>query len=136
MTGKPWPVDLQNPFGRGRVARLEVSDTAVTTSGNYARYAEIDGRRYSHIIDPRTGRPAEAAASVTILAPEAMTADIWATALGVLGLDGFALLPEGVEALIVIGDEHNYRVYCTPGCRGLLVEPLPRQLSVWDSAGP
>ena len=77
--------------------RLDVGG-AVCTSGDYARFSEIEGRRVSHIVDPRTGRPADAVASVTVVAPDAMTADVWATALSVLGEDGLDRLPDGVEA--------------------------------------
>lgn len=129
--GKRWPVDVQNPFGPGRLATLEIPASAVATSGNYARYVEIGGRRYSHIIDPRSGRPAQAAAGVTVIAPEAMTADVWATALSVLGPEGFALLPEDVEALAVTGDEHACQIVCTRGCRAVMTEPVPRGVRVW-----
>jgi len=126
-----WPVDVKSPFGSGRLAQLRIPGGAVATSGNYARYAQIAGKRYSHIIDPRTGRPAEAAQSATVVAPSAMAADIWATALSVLGREGLSRLPENVEALIVVGSENDCQVICTAGMRDLLDEPLPEQLTVW-----
>jgi thiamine biosynthesis lipoprotein len=58
--GGRWRVEIKNPFGGGPLAHLRVGDAAVCTSGNYARFVEIEGRRYSHIIDPRSGRPAGA----------------------------------------------------------------------------
>ncbi len=95
-------VVVRHPRGEGawRTIRL-AGDRAICTSGDYARWVEIGGRRYGHVIDPRTGRPAEQAASVSVLAGDAMTADIWATTLTVLGDDGLALLPEGLEALVL-----------------------------------
>ncbi len=114
-TGEPWTIDVQDPFGNGKLGTLVVTDMAVCTSGNYRRYFEADGRRHSHIIDPRTGLPAEAACSVTVLAPDALTADIWATALSVLGPEGLDHLPKGVEAMVISGDESDHRVLMTHG---------------------
>jgi thiamine biosynthesis lipoprotein len=132
VTSELWPVDVQNPFGAGHLVELKIPGRAVATSGNYARFAEIQGRRYSHIIDPRSGRPTQAAAGVTVIAPEAMTADVWATALSVLGPEGFAALPEGVEAMIVTGDEHDFQLHATAGFRELMVEPVPQGIKVWN----
>ena len=67
-----------------RVLRLD--DAAVATSGDRWHRFDQDGRRYAHTIDPRTGAPvADAAASVTVVATDAMQADAWATALTVMG---------------------------------------------------
>jgi len=123
-SGDRWPVDVQNPFGNGVLLRLRIPGGAVCTSGAYARYVEIEGKRYSHILDPRTARPADAARSVTVVAPTAVTADVWATALSVLGVEGFSRLPEGVEALIVEGNKDSPRLRCTRGFGDLLEEPL------------
>ncbi len=70
-----------------------MTDTSVATSGDYRNYFEHDGRRYSHTIDPRTGRPvAHNLAAVTVVHPSAAYADAMATALLVLGPeDGLAL---------------------------------------------
>ncbi len=115
-----WPVDIRDPFRPGTIGALLVGDAAVCTSGNYARFAVIEGKRYSHIIDPRTGSPAEAAPSVTVVAPTAMAADMWATALSVLGREGLPLLPAGMEALLVLGTPEEPRIVCTPGAVELL----------------
>ena len=75
---------VQDPFDTSEGARfgtLALTDLAVCTSGNYRRFAEIGGKRYSHIIDPRTARPVDLAPSVTVVAPTAAVADGWATAL-------------------------------------------------------
>jgi len=65
---RPWRVALESPRGDGLLATLELNDgEAVGTSGDYRRYYEIDGRRYSHIIDPRTGFPVQGVESVTVL---------------------------------------------------------------------
>jgi len=88
--------------------------------GNYARFVTIEGKRYSHIIDPRTGWPADGVPSVTVVSASTMTADIWATALSVLGPEGLALLPEETGALIVTGSGEDYQLIFTPGFREML----------------
>jgi thiamine biosynthesis lipoprotein len=112
--GTPWRVGIQNPGGvRGEYAGiLELSNHGETismvTSGVYERYAEIDGRRYHHILSPREGRPAETGLlSVTIIAPLSMDADTLSTAVFVLGYEaGKALVEslEDVEALFILED--------------------------------
>lgn len=111
--GRPyWIVGIQDPcqagsFGPNAIAMtLRLPDKAVATSGHYYRFQQIQGRSFSHIIDPRTGCPSQALASVTVVAPDATTADAFSTAISVLGLDqGLALarsLPE-VAAIIISG---------------------------------
>ena len=70
LGGGPWRVGVQDPRNpEGIVATLDLADRSVSTSGNYERFVEIQGRRYSHIVDPRTGRTAESVPSVTVIAP-------------------------------------------------------------------
>lgn len=93
--GDAWRIGVEQPTlvqGQGRTA-LALTDIAMATSGDYRNYYERDGVRYSHTIDPRTGRPIKhRLASVTVLAETAAEADAWATALNVLGPDeGMAL---------------------------------------------
>jgi len=87
---------------------LVLSNAAVATSGDLWQFVEIGGRRYSHIIDPRTGQPLEQRSSVTVIAPDGMTADGLASALSVLGPEkGLALADAvpGVAALIVFASD-------------------------------
>ncbi len=113
--GKTWPLGVKDPRGQGKLATLRLRDEAVCTSGDYERFIEIAGKRYHHIIDPRTGRPADAVPSVTVVAADAMTADVWATALSVLGPEGLRRLPEGVEAMVVVGTADDRRIFCSRG---------------------
>ena len=95
--GTPWRVAIERPgpflsaatFGAASpapLATLELSDRAVATSGDYRNFFEVDGHRYSHSIDPRTGWPvAHNLVSVTVLHESAALADAWATALTILG---------------------------------------------------
>jgi len=120
---RPWIVAIRSPFEDSPWAEIELDEGAVCSSGDYARSIEIDGRRFSHIIDPRTGWPAEEIHSVTVVAPDAATADAWATALSILGVSGFDLLPatDDLHAMIVTGGPDDYQVSATPGFRRLLV---------------
>ncbi|WP_069384775.1 FAD:protein FMN transferase [Halomonas caseinilytica] len=85
---EPWRIGVEVPRnGRPQAEHvLPLEDTSVATSGDYRNYFEADGRRYSHTIDPRTGRPIQhRLASVTIIDPSNARADAWATAMTVLG---------------------------------------------------
>ncbi|MFP4354353.1 MAG: FAD:protein FMN transferase [Phycisphaerae bacterium] len=133
--GQAWRIALQDPFQPNNpdamLCRLAITDAAVCTSGNYQRAYQIGQIRYSHIIDPRDPRRKEAdqfPASVTVIAPTAMVADAWATALSVLGREeGMALLEkvEGVEALLVYGDPDDTQSYTTPGFNQYLLKNPP-----------
>jgi len=102
---RDWRVGIRDPRGQGVLASLEVSgDESVFTSGNYERYFEWDGKRYHHIIDPRTGYPADDVLSVTVLHESGAVADAAATALFVAGREDWPRIAAGmgVEAVMVI----------------------------------
>ena len=79
--GKPWQVAIRDPRQKGRVfGVMDLRDQAAATSGDYEQFFEIDGKRYTHIIDPKTGYPAEdGAVAATIVSSSAATADALAT---------------------------------------------------------
>lgn len=84
-SGDPWRIGVESPLGGLRQV-LPLTDMAAATSGDYRNFREIGGQRFSHILNPRTGRPVEhPPASVCVLHPSAMTADGLATAMMVLG---------------------------------------------------
>ncbi|MGB2179769.1 MAG: FAD:protein FMN transferase [Porticoccaceae bacterium] len=85
--GQPWRIALEQPQLFAAVDRvIEISDSAIATSGDYRNYFEKDGVRYSHTIDPRTGMPIRhKLASVSVIAESCAEADAWATALSVMG---------------------------------------------------
>ena len=87
LDGKPWKIGVNNPFETGETIEvLEFStDKAVTTSGNYEKYAEFDGKRYSHIINPRTGIPASGLTSVTVIGENAEMCNGFSTSIMVMG---------------------------------------------------
>lgn len=121
--GGDWSVGIRSPVENRAWGQIRLFDGAVCTSGDYARYVEVEGQRYSEIVDPRTGRPVDLVASVTVVAEDAMTADGWATALSVLGTEGLRLLPrgEGIEALVVSVDDSGAHIaQASAGFAGLL----------------
>ncbi len=86
----PWRIAIEQPNSSERAVAVTINliDIGVATSGDYRNYFESNGRRYSHIIDPRTGYPvAHDLVSVTVVHPSCMIADAWATALTVLGAE-------------------------------------------------
>lgn len=109
---RPWHIGIRNPRGEGVFASLETSgDESVFTSGDYERFFNIDGKRYHHIIDPRTGYPTNKSRSVTIIHNEAATADAAATALFIAGPEQWHEIAQamGIKYVMLIasnGDVH------------------------------
>jgi thiamine biosynthesis lipoprotein len=126
-TEQPWSVGIRHPRGDGLLDTLHVSDVAVCTSGDYERRTDAG----HHIVDPRTGAPANDIASVTVIAPSAMVADTLATAAFVLGpVDGMSLLERhGVQGLIVTPELERFSTSDMPGARhsDSLVRDVARQ---------
>jgi len=122
--GEKWAVGIEAPLVNARrphtVVRL--SDTAVATSGDYRNYFEVDGTRYSHTIDSRTGKPVtHSLASVTVIAELGFRADALATALLVMGpIDGMELATrEGVAALFLLRTNAGIEERSTPAFQEL-----------------
>ncbi len=125
--GRPWRVGVRHPFVEGLIEKIELSGKAVATSGLQQRFFEIDGQRYSHIIDPRAGRPAAEAPCVTVIADDGMTADAWATAFSVLSVaEGQRLITEGkapaMEVMWITGNAESPQITRTPGFAKYVVE--------------
>ena len=91
---RPWRVGIQDPRNPSAfMTSLSVTDSALTTSGDYEKFFVFNGKRYHHLLDPQTGFPAMGCQSVTILCPTAMMADAMATAVFILGPEkGMALI--------------------------------------------
>jgi thiamine biosynthesis lipoprotein len=118
----PFRIGIRDPFGGDELyGVLNLDSGAVVTSGNYERYYEIDGHRYCHIFDPRTGRPVEGMLSVTVCAPRGIDADAYATAIFVMGLEvgsRFVERQDDLEAVIIAGSGPADVVeYVSPGLR-------------------
>ena len=132
-TGQPWRIALRHPRQEGYLGTIELpADLAVATSGDYQRYFEADGRRYHHLMDPATGRPAMSTMSVTVVGPSAVDADALSTALFVLGPErglALALTLPGLEALFV---DAAGKITMTPGMAAWFV---PAGASAANSGG-
>lgn len=103
--GQPWTIGIADPANKTAIKGwLQISNMAVVTSGNYEKFVVIDGKRYGHIIHPKTGFPVSGVESVTIVCPDAELADALATAVFIMGeREGLALINrlKNVEGLIV-----------------------------------
>lgn len=123
--GAPWRIGIEKPLDGARAIReiVPLRNRAMSTSGDYRQFYVLDGKRLSHTMDPRTGRPiGHGLASVTVIHDECMMADAWATALDVLGpAEGLALAgAEGLAALLVSrGAGGAFEERATPAFRAL-----------------
>ena len=119
---RSWTVGIQHPRSSGKIfLELQLTDKAVDTSGDYEKYFMLDGKRYSHIIDPRTGYPiGDGTVSASVIAGDSTTADILATALCVLGAEGLNIIDinRGEDAVIVIKKDGKMTSVMTTGLTG------------------
>lgn len=111
--GRPWMVGVRDPRQRDKQAVvIPLSDTAISTSGDYERFfIDEDGERVHHILSPSTGRPVGEVQSVTIIGEDAMTTDALSTAVFVLGAKrGLELIDtlEGIDAVIIDGNRRMH----------------------------
>ncbi|MFP4643819.1 MAG: FAD:protein FMN transferase [Spirochaetales bacterium] len=118
--GTRWRIGIQHPSGNRQqiLSIINSSDEAVVTSGPYERYFEQDGKRYHHILDPRTGAPSDnGLVSTTVVGPDAIGADVLSTAAFVMGLpEGYELIEEREDYEAVFADDED-NVYATSGIR-------------------
>lgn len=118
--GRPWKIGIKNPRAKDDdndiMATVELSDMAISTSGDYERFFISEGTRYHHIIDPRTGLPAGECRSVTVIAKEGIFTDAFATGVFVLGPEaGMKVLKKmGFDGIIV---DSRGNIHTTPGIR-------------------
>lgn len=107
--GEAWTIGIADPDQKERpFASLKLTNTSVATSGNYEKYVMIDGKKYSHTIDPRSGYPVRGIKSVTIICANAEIADAMATPVMVMGLKaGINLINQlrGIACIVI--DENN-----------------------------
>ncbi len=108
-TGKPWNIGIINPALPSTVfSCIDLHDMAIATSGNYEKYVVIDGKKYSHTIDPRTGFPVHGICSVSIISPNAELCDALATPVMVMGVkQGLHLINQINQVAAVVIDDHN-----------------------------
>jgi thiamine biosynthesis lipoprotein len=100
---RPWTVGVRDPRNASALlATIELGDESVATSGDYEHFAERDGQRYHHLLDPRTGAPASMCQSVTVIAPKGALADALATGLFVLGHQGLDRVASFARAFALV----------------------------------
>ena len=102
--GSPWRIAVQHPREHEKTLTvLELTDTFISTSGDYERFTIVDKKRYHHIIDPRTGRPSKGVISATIIGDRGVVVDPLTTAVFILGPEkGMALVRKlGYDAIMV-----------------------------------
>lgn len=127
--GRPWRVELRDPFG-GRLGGVELRDgEALFSTGNYNKFRQSQaGARLGHILDPRTAQPARGAASVVVLHPDPVLADVAASALFVAGPSGFERLARRLRlgCALMLTDENELLVTTAMAARAtLLRDPVP-----------
>lgn len=116
--GKPWVVGVRDPRRDGTIAvKIPLENEAISTSGDYERYFEEEGRRYHHIIQPTTGEPANGVHSATIVGPDAVITDALSTSVFVMGVDQglrlIATLPD-YEGIVI---DAEGRMFYSDGLR-------------------
>ena len=116
--GSPWTIGIVNPNVANQIfSYMAVTDMAVATSGNYEKYILVNGKKYSHTIDPRTGLPVTGIKSVTIVAPNAELADAMATPVMIMGIKaGLHMINQinNIEAILI---DDNDKIYSSNNIR-------------------
>lgn len=122
----PWRVAIQKPTDRENAVQavVDINGHGISTSGSYRNYYELDGRRISHVIDPRTGAPIQHnLVSVTVIAPTALEADGWDTGLMVLGLEKAKAVvqQQGLAVYMIYKQGDTFRSWMSPQFTPFLV---------------
>ena len=110
--GQKWTIGVANPDApNAAFSYMEISNKAVATSGNYEKFVTINGKKYSHTIDPKTGLPITGIKSVTIIASNAEFADAMATPIAVMGIKAGLFLIDQIPDLYCIIIDDNNKIY-------------------------
>lgn len=119
-----WKVAIRDPFAPDKIRSwVRIRDAALSTSGTYERFVEIAGTRRGHLMDPRTGRPSEASASVSVVAPSATESDVLTKPLFLLGPDeGIARAARLGRAVLIVSPDHAKAEAATADWSKLVVE--------------
>ena len=134
---RPWRIGIRQPRGEGVLASLELGgDESVFTSGDYERFYIYQGRRYHHILDPRSGLPARGVSSVTVIHRDATLADAAATALFVAGPQGWQDTARrmGIEYVMLVDDKGEVRM--TPAMAARIHFETAQKPRISISEGP
>lgn len=116
--GKKWTIGVADPDSpNAAFSYMEISNMAVATSGNYEKFVTINGKKYSHTIDPKTGLPITGIKSVTIIASNAEFADAMATPIAVMGIRAGLYLIDQIPDLYCIIIDDNNKIYTSKNIR-------------------
>ncbi len=125
--GIAWTIGIEDPTMEttgNPIRKVKLEDRALATSGNYRNYYEVDGQRYAHTISPFSGYPIQTKIlSTTVVAHDCMTADGWATAFMVMGLDSAVsktLKNDQIESFLIYDDQGELKTYTSPGLTELI----------------
>lgn len=110
--GKPWTVGIADPDNSKQpFSYMNITDMAVATSGNYEKFVVINGKKYSHTINPKTGMPVSGVKSVTIFCPNAEIADAMATPVSIMGIDAALNMVNQINHLECVIIDDNNKIY-------------------------
>jgi thiamine biosynthesis lipoprotein len=110
--GEKWTIGVANPDSpTAAFSYMEISNKAIATSGNYEKFVTINGKKYSHTIDPKTGFPITGIKSVTVIAENAEFADAMATPIAVMGIRAGLFLIDQIPDLYCIIIDDNNKIY-------------------------
>jgi thiamine biosynthesis lipoprotein len=116
-----WKVGIRHPRDKDKIfLEILLKNKAISTSGDYERYFILKGKRYSHIIDPRTGYPiGDNVVSASVISPDSTTSDILATAICIMGEKGLSMIKPfgGIDAVLVFKNEERFTVKMSDGIR-------------------
>jgi thiamine biosynthesis lipoprotein len=114
--GSPWVVGVRDPDDESRlITRLALEDEAISTSGDYQRFFDEDGKRYHHILDPRTGESARGVRSVTIVGPDAVMTEGLTKTVFINGPDKGLALVESLKDYDAVIVDDSHRVFFSKG---------------------
>ena len=116
--GKPWTIGIVNPNAAGQVfSCMDVTNMAIATSGNYEKYIMVNGKKYSHTIDPRTGLPVTGIKSVTIITPNAEISDAMATPVMIMGIKAGINMVNQIKDMEAILIDDQDKIYTSDNIR-------------------
>lgn len=121
--GSPWNIGIENPRAKNAsdeiIATIRLTNKAISTSGDYQRYFILNGRRYHHLLNPKTGYPAMSCRSVSVITDRGVYTDSFATAVFIMGPEkGMKLLEKlGMQGVII---DAKGKIHITPGLKGRL----------------
>jgi len=124
---KPWRVAIQKPTDQQNAVQaiVDINGHGISTSGSYRNYYELNGKRLSHVIDPKTGRPiTHNLVSVTVIASTALEADAWDTGLMVLGPEKAkeVVRQEGLAVYMITKEGENFKTWMSPQFQAFLID--------------